>query len=165
MILHTRLVSHLRSGQVSRVVYGSIIGLALVVTMEAHPPRLAAAFGTLVLTAVSVALAEVYSDVIGSRARANLGGPPEPFSFIAEEAAFVAIGVAGPAVFFVAAALGLMEYATAFTVAKWTGIALIAAYGYLAARLSGQRRLAAVLQALGVALVGGVLIALKAILH
>ena len=55
------LVSHLRSNQVSRVIYGSIIGLALVVALEGHPPRSAAVIATLIGTAIAVALAELYS--------------------------------------------------------------------------------------------------------
>ena len=39
MTLQSRLATHLRSGQVSRVVYGSIIGLALVVAIQHHPPE------------------------------------------------------------------------------------------------------------------------------
>jgi hypothetical protein len=37
--MHPWLAWHLRSRQVSRVIYGAIIGLALVVALEAHPPR------------------------------------------------------------------------------------------------------------------------------
>ena len=59
MLLHPRLASHLRSGQVSRVIYGSIIGLALILTLEAHPPRVAVVVGTLLATALAVALAEL----------------------------------------------------------------------------------------------------------
>ena len=165
MTLQSRLATHLRSGQVSRVVYGSIIGLALVLTLEAHPPRLGVAIGTLLATALAVALAELYSEVIGGRARAAMGGPSEPVGAIASEAFAVAFGVAFPSVFFVAAALGLFDYDLAFVLAKWTGLGLIAAYGYVAGRLSGAGPGRALLEAAGVALVGGVLIVLKALVH
>ena len=36
--LRLALVSHLESTHVGRVVYGAIIGLALVVALQAHPP-------------------------------------------------------------------------------------------------------------------------------
>jgi hypothetical protein len=45
------------------------------------------------------------------------------------------------------------------------GLPLTAFYGFAAARLRGERRPAAVLQAALVALIGGFLIALKALLH
>jgi hypothetical protein len=159
------LASHLRSGQVSRVIYGSIIGLALVLTLEAHPPSVGVAIGTLLATAVAVALAELYSELIGGRASASLGGEPEPLRTVAGDTVAVAFGVAFPSVFFVASALGLFDYDFAFTIAKWTGLFLIAGYGYVAARLSGSSPGRALLEAAGVALIGGVLIALKALVH
>ena len=160
-----RLVSHLRSGQVSRVIYGSIIGLALVLTLEAHPPAVGSIIGTLLATAVAVALAELYSEIVGSRARAGLDGESEPVRIIIETSLAVAFGVAFPAVFFVAVVLGLVELDTAFSLAKWTGLGLIAGYGFLAARLSGNGHLGSLGQAVGVALIGGVLIVLKALVH
>jgi hypothetical protein len=42
---------------------------------------------------------------------------------------------------------------------------LIGLYGFAGARLSGAGGLAAVMQALGVALIGALLIALKALVH
>lgn len=165
MYMHPRLASHLRSGQVSRVVYGSIIGLALVLTLEAHPPSVAVAVGTLLATAVAVALAELYSELVGSRARSSLGGSTEPVRVIVGDTVAVAFGIAFPSLFFVAVTLNLLEYDTAFTLAKWTGLGLIAGYGYVAARLSGTRTSGALIQAVVVALIGATLIALKALVH
>lgn len=165
LIPHPRLASHLRSGQVSRTVYGSIIGLALVLTLEAHPPRLTVVIGTLLATALAVALAELYSELMGARAGRSVGREVEPLGTIAAEAGAVAFGIAFPSVFFVAAGLGLLEYDTAFTVAKWTGLALIAGYGYLAARLSGSGTTGALLQGLSVGAIAAILIALKALVH
>jgi hypothetical protein len=114
---------------------------------------------------VAVALAELYSELIGGRASASLGGEPEPLRAVAGDTVAVAFGVAFPSVFFVASALGLFDYDFAFTIAKWTGLVLIAGYGYVAARLSGSSPGRALLEAAGVALIGGVLIALKALVH
>jgi hypothetical protein len=160
-----RLASHLGSGQVSRVVYGSIIGLALVLTMERHPPAVAAAAGSLLATAVAVALAELYSELIGAQTRAGLGGETEPVRTVVADVVAVGFGVGFPSVFFFAALVGLVEYDTAFFLAKWTGLGLIMAYGYVAGRLSGSSRGRAALQALAVGLVGAVLIGVKALLH
>ena len=165
MAIHPRIASHLGSGNVSRVVYGSIIGLALVLTMEAHPSSAGVAIGTLLATAVAVALAELYSELIGRRARSSVGGSVESWEEIAQDSLAVAFGVAFPSVFFLAAILGFYEFETAFTVAKWTGLGLIAAYGYAAARLEGKGTTGALLQALSVGLIAGVLIALKALVH
>jgi hypothetical protein len=165
MIPHPRVVSHLRSGHVSRTVYGSIIGLALVLTLQAHPTTIVVVIGTLLATAVAVSLAELYSELLGARAQRSLGEEADTLPVIVEEAAAVAFGVAFPSVFFVVAALGLFELETAFTVAIWSGLGLIAGYGYLAARLSGTGTTGALLQAAGVGLIGAVLIGLKALVH
>jgi hypothetical protein len=58
-----------------------------------------------------------------------------------------------------------MEVETAFTLAKWSGLALIGLYGFSAARLAGATMPAALLQAVAIALVGAFLIALKALVH
>jgi hypothetical protein len=65
------IASHLGSTQVSRVIYGSIIGLALVVALEAHPPPPGAVIATLVGSAIAVALAELYSELVGLQVRGH----------------------------------------------------------------------------------------------
>jgi hypothetical protein len=106
--------AHLGSRQLARVIYGAIIGMALVVSLEPYPPRPAVMVGTLLATAVAVGLAELY---------------------------------------------------TAFTIARWSGLGLISFYGFVAGRLAGARRGASLLQALVVGVVGGALIAFKALIH
>ncbi len=162
---HPRLASHLRSGQVSRVIYGSIIGLALVLTLELHPPSSGTVVGALLATALAVALAELYSEAIASRARAGLGGHKEPFGTMVGVALAVAWGIAFPSVFFIAAKLGLWDQDTAFALAKWSGLGLVAAYGYLAARLSGSTVANSLVQAAFAGVIAGVLIVLKAFVH
>jgi hypothetical protein len=159
------LFAHLRSGQVSRVVYGSIIGLALVLTLQAHANPPMVVVGSLVATGLAVGLAELYSEEVGARVRSGVGGHAEPLRVVVTDTVAVAFGIAFPSVFFVAAQLGLVEVATAYHLAKWTGLGLIAAYGYLAARLSGSRPAGALLQAGGVAVIAAALIVVKALLH
>jgi hypothetical protein len=165
MSLRERIGSHLRSGQVSRVVYGSIIGLSLVLALQSHPEDVLTVVGTLLATAVAVALAELYSELLGARARAGLGEETEPVRTIATDSMAVAFGIAFPSVFFLAVPLGLVDFDTAFALAKWTGLGLIAGYGYVAARLSGMGTARALVQAAGVAVIAGVLILVKALLH
>ena len=74
-------------------------------------------------------------------------------------------GTGFPAVFFVLAVADVIDVDTAFNLAKWSGLGLIAFYGYCAGRLAGAGTKGALLQAFAVALVGGVLIAVKAVLH
>jgi hypothetical protein len=159
------LEAHLGSRQVSRVIYGSIIGLALVVVLEAHPPRTAAVVASLLATAVAVGLAELYSEVVGTETSTRRRIARGQVLGILDEVAAVAFGIAFPSVFFLLAALGAIEQHTAFTLARWSGLGLIGAYGFIAARFAGASVARALLQALAVAGVGGVLIAVKALVH
>ena len=157
------IASHLSSEYVSEVVYGTVIGLALVVALEAHPPAAIATAVTIVTTAVAVGLAELYSELVGARVRPRSDGE-EPAALAPEVAAVVA-GAAFPSLFFFLAAAGVLKLDTAFTIAKWSGLGLIAAYGFWAARLGGAPHHKALLQAGGVALIGAFVIAVKALVH
>jgi hypothetical protein len=81
------------------------------------------------------------------------------------DVAAVAVGAAFPAVFFVLSAAGAFELDTAFALAKWSGLGLIAAYGYAAGRLSGASAGRAMLHALAVAAIGAAVILVKALVH
>jgi hypothetical protein len=156
---------HLESNQVSRVIYGAIIGLALVVALEHSPPRPGVMAGTLVGTGVAVGLAELYSEVVGTEVRTRRRVERAHVREIATDVAAVVFGVSFPAAFFLLSGVGAMEVDTAFALAKWSGLALIGFYGFCAGRLSGMGWAAALVQAAGVAAIGGFLIALKALVH
>lgn len=159
------VAAHLRSRDVSRVIYGAIIGLALVVALEAHPPTAAETIAAIAGTAAAVGLAEVYSEVIGTEARTRRRVPMSHVRGIAFDAGAVVFGAGFPIVFFILAAAGVLEVGVAFTLSKWTGLGLIGAYGYLAGRLAGAGVRAALLHAAVVGAIGGALIALKALVH
>jgi hypothetical protein len=164
--LRRAIEAHLGSRQVSRVVYGAIIGLALVAALEEHPPGAGAMAGTLLATAFVVGLAEFYSEILGTETRTRRWRlKREDVKDEVDEAVAVAFGIAFPAVFFALAAAGAMEVQTAFRVAKWSGLGLIGFYGFCAARLGGAGWLTSLLHAVAVGLIGGLLIALKALLH
>jgi hypothetical protein len=163
--VHPALEAHLGSHQVARVVYGSIIGLALLVVVEAHPPRTGVVIGWFLGTAVAVALAELYSDVIGVETRERRRVDRTQLAGMLDDALAVGFGVAFPDVFFLLAGLGVLELDTAFTVAKWSGLGLIGFYAYWAARFSGAGVVRAMVRAALISVVGVGLIALKAFLH
>jgi hypothetical protein len=157
--------AHLASRDVARVIYGAIIGLALVVALDAHPPTAGQTIGAIVGTAVAVGLAELYSDVIGAEARNRRALDRAQLRASAEDVAAVTAGAGFPAVFFILAAAGAFDLDTAFTLAEWTGLGLLCGYGYLAARLAGSSAWRALLHAAAVGAIGGGLIVLKALLH
>jgi hypothetical protein len=160
-----RLVEHLESPDVARVIYGSIVGLALVVALQFHPPKAGQAAAALVGTALAIALAEVYSDLIAGEARTRRPITRSQVRSTAGAAGAVLFGAGFPAIFFVLASTGAIDLHLAFTLSKWTGFGLICGYGFLAARLAGATVVRALLHAAVVGAIAGALIAFKALLH
>jgi hypothetical protein len=159
------IVAHLGSRQVSRVLYGSIIGLALVVALEAHPPKAGAIAVSLIATAIAVGLAELYSDIVGTETRTRARVGRRQLVEMLDEIGAVVIGVSFPGVFFLLAAAGAFDVDTAFTVAKWSGLGLITVYGFIAARFTGATWLGSVRRAGVAGLIAAFLIVIKALLH
>jgi hypothetical protein len=163
--MRTSLEQHLGSRQVAKVVYGAIIGLALIVALEKHPPGPGVMAVWLVGTAVAVGLAELYSEVVGTETSTRRPVGRKDLGHMGEEAAAVGFGVALFAVIFVLSALGAFGIGTAFTIAKWSGLGLIGFYGFWAARFAGATPPRALVKGVMVALIGAGLIALKALVH
>lgn len=163
--VRTSVEAHLGSRQVSRVVYGSIIGVALIVALQSHPPSAAVMIGWLAGTGIAVGLAELYSEVVGEETRTRKRVTRRRLRHMSEDATVVAFGIAFPVVFFLFPLAGIGSVETAFTIAKWSGLGLVGFYGFWAARLAGAPWHRAILYAVGVAAVDAVLIALKAFLH
>jgi hypothetical protein len=116
-------------------------------------------------TAVAVALAELYSELIGFETSRHRKPRVTELRPLGADIAAVAFGIAFPAVFFLLAAIDTLAAGTAFTIAKWTGVGLIGVYGYAGARLSGAGVARSLLQAVAVALIGAALILLKSLVH
>jgi hypothetical protein len=159
------IAAHLDSRQVARVIYGAIIGMALIVVLQDHPPAAVNVVALLGATAVSVALAELYSEIVGAETRLRRHVESEHLREIVTDVVAVAFGVAFPAVYFVLAAFGAMEVETAFSLAKWSGIGIIGFYGFCAARLAGVGLLGALLQGCAVGAIGAALIIFKSLVH
>jgi hypothetical protein len=150
---------------VARVIYGSIIGLALVLVLDAHGATAREAMGSLLVTGFAVALAESFSEAIGRETRHQRWLERAELRHIASDAGAVAFGIAFPAAFFILAAAGAIETDTAYTLATWSGLGLIGCYGFAAARLAGSGLAVSLLHGFAVGLVGGFLIVMKALIH
>jgi hypothetical protein len=157
--------AHLGTRQVARVIYGAIIGMALIVVLAEHPPAPASVVALLLATAIAVGLAELYSEVLATETRTHHRVAREHVREILAEVLAVGYGIAFPAVYFVLAALGAMEVETAFSLAKWSGIGLIGFYGFCAARLACDGLASALLQGCAAGAIGAALIAFKALVH
>src|SRR3954469_24689059 len=88
--------SHLGSEQVSRVIYGAIIGMALIVVLEHHPPTPLVCEVTLIATGLAVALAELYSEAIGEWMRPRQMVQRHHIRHIAKDVAAVFFGIVFP---------------------------------------------------------------------
>jgi hypothetical protein len=157
--------AHLGSPDVAHIIYGAIIGLALVEALAKHPPPSGAVAATLFGSALAVGLAEAYSELVAADARTHRPADRQRLRLVARESSAVVFGAGFPAAFFVLAAAGVIAAGTAFTLAKWTGLGLIVGYGFLGARLSGSSVPAALAKAAAVGAIGGIVILLKAVLH
>jgi hypothetical protein len=163
--LRDALEAHLGSRDVARVIYGAIIGLALVVALGQHPPTAVQTTAAIIATAVAVGLAEIYSEYVGVEARERRRPDRAQVRQLGIDALAVGFGASVPAVFFVLAVAGAIEIETAFQLAKWTGLGLICLYGFLAGRLAGSPVTRALAHASALGVIAGALIALKALLH
>jgi hypothetical protein len=147
------------------VIYGAVVGLAVVVALQVHPPSAGDAAAAVVGTALAVGLAEAYSALIGEEASTRRRLQAGQVRAAIAEAGAVAFGAGFPALFFLLAALGAIDLQLAFNLSKWSGVALLCTYGFAAGRMSGRGMVGAFLHAVAVGAIGGVLIGLKALLH
>jgi hypothetical protein len=163
--LAERIEEHLGSRDVARIIYGAIVGLALVVALQSHPPEAAVMAALLAGTAAAIGLAELYSEAVSLEARTRRPITRRQLRPLAGESAAVIVGAGFPALFFVLAAVGAVDVDHAFTWAKWSGLGLICGYGFVAARLAGATVGRGLAHGAAVGAIGGVLIVLKAVLH
>ena len=135
--IRATIESHLGSHDVARILYGTIVGLALVLALEseAHGAGHTAAF--IVIAALVVGVAELFSEAISTEARQRSRVTRTELRVLGRDAAAVVAGAGFPAIYFVLSALGLCSEDTAFTLAKWSGVILVCVYAFLAARMAG----------------------------
>ena len=65
------IYEHLETGQFSRLIYGAIVGLGLIVALEHEEPEAAVMAGTLVGTGIAIGLTELYSEFVGTEVAAR----------------------------------------------------------------------------------------------
>jgi hypothetical protein len=159
------LEAHLGTTEVSHVLYGTIVGLALVLALQndGYPPM--EIVGFLVATAITISLAGVFSEAISLQARERHELTRSDRRLLGRETLAEVVSCSFPSVFFVLAELGVFSEAAAFQISKWTGVALVCFYAFLAGRLAGQSLTHATRYAASAAIIGTLLIELKAAAH
>ncbi len=127
----------LKRFNVAKVIYGTIIILVVILTMEDSPPSSSSIVGTILFSAFGVALAEYYSDYIGTRIRNQRALTLAENIQVMRHVGAVLIGGLLPLPYFILAWLGIMKEESAFIFAKWTLVAVLLFYGWVASRVSG----------------------------
>src|SRR4051812_1536155 len=129
--------AHLGSPDVAHIIYGAIIGLALVEALAKHPPPSGAVAATLFGSAIAVGLAEAYSELVAADARTHRPADRGRLRLVARESSAVVFGAGFPAAFFVLAAARVIPPAAALPPPEWARRRVIVGLRVLGARASG----------------------------
>jgi hypothetical protein len=127
----------LNAARASHAVYGSMIVLAVITGLDEASATSREALVTVVGLAIAVALSQIYSDMIGATFRAARPLETDEWLEISVNVAFGFGAALVPSIFFLLAAVGVLSLAHAFSIAEWTGIAVIWVYVFAAARAAG----------------------------
>jgi hypothetical protein len=147
--------------KVSKTIYGTIIILVMIVTLEDHPPSPLGVAATVVLTGLGVALAELFSDLIGKsiEERHSLTRAERREVFI--DISAVMTGAWLPLPFIILALFGVFSIDYAIDLSKWTLVGVLMFYGYVASRLSGHSLLRSSIFAISASLIGILIVLFK----
>ncbi|TFG71857.1 MAG: hypothetical protein E4H22_03745 [Solirubrobacterales bacterium] len=152
-----------RGERAAHAIYGSVIVLAVIVAEQGTSASAAQVIASVAGAAVVTALAEVYANYIGGTIRFRRRLSAAERNVVERN---VAVGFAtaiSPIVFFVLAALDVIDLDTAFDVAIWAGVGILGAHAAAANRLAGFPITQSVLFGLAFAALGAALVGLKAL--
>ena len=149
----------------ARAVYGSIIALAVILTLQRADAGAGEVIPAVIGSVVAASLAELYAEYIALTIR---DGHHPDRGRLGQELSDVVAGTIAAMLslvpFFLEAA-GVIELETAYDIAPWLGIGVIAAYTILANRLAGLSRMRAIAVTAAVVTIGLSLIVIKALTH
>ena len=148
----------------AKIIYGTIIVLVVIVTLEEHPPTAEVAIGSVLGASLAVALAEFYSELIGKRIHEKRKLTQTDVHEITTSVSAVLIGALLPLPILLLAVSGAISIELALEIDQWLLIGLLVFFGYGAAVLSGAGRLWAFLFALMAGTIGIVVVLVKAAL-
>jgi hypothetical protein len=153
-----------RGERAEHAIYGTIIVLALIVAEDEASVTVGVAIATVLGAALVTALAELYSDYIGSVIRDRRHQTREEWRDSAQNIAAGFLMAILPVTFFVLAAADAIELQAAFDAAEWTGVAVFGFYAVLANRSAGFSWGRSLLVGLGFTVLGAALVLLKVVL-
>lgn len=149
----------------ARAVYGTIIALAVIATLEGGAAAAGEVAAAVTGGVIAAQLAELYAQYLAAAIRRRRHPDAGEMGTALADSAAGTLAALVTVVPFVLAAAGAMELDTAFDVAFWAGLGLLAAYTLLANRLAGLSGVRNAVACAAVLTIGLALIALKAIVH
>jgi hypothetical protein len=157
---------HRVAERASRAVYLTIVALAIIVAIEEAGEDVGAreVIASTVGATIITALADLYARYIAEAIR-NRRVASADLRAAAVDTAAGAVAAFVPVIPFVLAAAGAIEDQTAYDVAAWLGVGVLAAYTLFANRAAGLTGVRGLLIAGAVVALGFALIALKALVH
>jgi len=153
------------STYVAGAVYGLITVLAVLQTMQLHPPKAWQAAVTVFGTTLVIALIDVYADAIGALLGQETRLTRNHLVEFWHEATPVLVGAQGPTVVLILSALGVMSVDRAIDVAQVVAFATLFAYGWRIGQKLDVPIPRRVVSGLVLIAIGGVLVLIKAAFH
>jgi hypothetical protein len=150
---------------VARAIYGLITVLAVLQTMELHPPEAWRGAVSIFGTTLAVALIEVYAEAIGELLGRRGRLARTDLAHFWEDASPVIVGAQGPTIILLLSALGLMDVETAIDVAQVVAFVTLFAYGWHIGENLGVSVFRRLLSGLALVAIGSILVVIKAAFH
>jgi hypothetical protein len=149
----------------ARAVYGTIVALPVINALDDGSTAADELIVAVLGAAVAASLAETYADYLATviRQRRHLSGAE--IRQAATDSALGTLAALFTLVPFVLVELGWIEMQTAFDVAPWVGLGLIAGYSLFANRLAGLPTGRGLLTTAAMIAIGLTLIAIKSLTH
>jgi hypothetical protein len=156
---------HRTPERAARAVYGTIIALAVIATLEGGATPAGEIVIAVVGGVIAAQLAELYAAYLADTIRERRHPPMGRFRAAAVDSSAGTVAALLTVIPFVLAAAGAMKRETAFDVAFWAGLGVLGGYTLLANRLAGLSGLPNLIAGAVVLAIGLALIALKALVH
>lgn len=154
-------VRFLSAAHATHAVYGSIVVLAVVTGLDEASATAREALVAVLGAAIGVAVAEVYADMIGATIREQRPPTRAEWREMAVDVAFGFGAALVPAAFFLLATVDVLGLGHAFTIAEWSGVAVIWVYVFAAARAARLRLVSSLVWAAGLTVCGVGIVELK----
>jgi hypothetical protein len=155
----------LNKHQIAKVIYGSILTLVVILTLEEGAAEGIKNGIMMLLTTFAIMLAELYSDVIGSMIESKRSLTQAEWQDYVLNSAAVIVATLLPALWFFLNGLGFISHEASFRLAKWSVILLLGLYGYIASYLAGRSRWWNIVGAVTSILIGLIIVSVKFVLE